>query len=139
MGGGNEDGSQGKGCILMIQPPKVERPEIKYTDRELWEKYWIVTQELLKFIKAEDIDGFLDLVNQRQKLMEMMQALPEEEQDFRRTPESDELREKIKPMDMQIMYKARTWLNKSRRNNEVVRGYGDGDFGTRGGRFSRNF
>ena len=106
-----------------MKPPAIPRRRLEYSDRQLWEKYWMVTQELLKFIKAEDIDTFLNLVDQRQQLMEMMQALPEEKQDFRHTEECAQLKEQIKPMDMQIMYKARTWLNKSRRNNSRVRSY----------------
>ena len=59
----------------MMQPPKLKRPVPKYTEKQLWERYLGATEELLKFIKAEDIDTFLDLVDQRQQLMEMMQAL----------------------------------------------------------------
>ena len=106
-----------------MKPPAIPRRRLEYSDRQLWEKYWMVTQELLKFIKAEDIDTFLNLVDQRQQLMEMMKALPEEKQDFRHTDECTQLKEQIKPLDMQIMYKARTWLNKSRRNNTQVRSY----------------
>lgn len=106
-----------------MKPPVVHRRQLEFSDRQLWEKYWMVTQELFKFIKAEDIDTFLNLVDQRQQLMEMMKALPEEKQDFRHTDECAKLKEQIKPLDMQIMYKARTWLNKSRRNNSQVRSY----------------
>ncbi|ORU00587.1 hypothetical protein D081_1110 [Anaerovibrio sp. JC8] len=91
------------------------------TERELWEKYMAVTKELLKFINEEDIDTFLDLVDQRQRLMEMLQDLPDHE--YARSPEGVALRKSIEPIDMQIMHKARSWLNKSRRNNETVRGY----------------
>lgn len=91
------------------------------TERELWEKYLAVTKELLKFIDEEDIDTFLDLVDQRQRLMEMLQALPDHE--YARSPEGVALRESIKPMDMQIMHKARSWLNKSKRNTMTVKGY----------------
>ena len=31
--------------------------------------------------------------------------------------------EKIKPLDMQIIYKAKSWLNKARRKNLAVRSY----------------
>ena len=91
------------------------------TEQELWGKYLAVTKELLKFIDEEDIDTFLDLVDQRQQLMEMLQALPDHE--YARSPEGIALRDSIKPMDMQIMHKARSWLNKSKRNNMTVRGY----------------
>lgn len=93
----------------------------RFTEQELWEKYLAVTKELLKFINEEDIDTFLDLVDQRQHLMEMLQKLPTHE--YANSPAGVELREQIKPMDMQIMYRARSWLNKSKRNNTTVRGY----------------
>ena len=49
-----------------MKPPVMPRRQLEFTDRQLWEKYWMVTQELLKFIKAEEIDTFLNLVDQRQ-------------------------------------------------------------------------
>lgn len=91
------------------------------TEQELWEKYLAITKDLMKFIAEEDIDTFLDLVDQRQRLMEMLQALPDHE--YARSPEGVALRKKIEPMDMQIMHKARSWLNKSKRNNMTVRSY----------------
>lgn len=120
-----------------MKPPVMPRRQLEFTDRQLWEKYWMVTQELWKFIKVEEIDTFLNLVDQRQQLMEMMKALPEEKQDFRHTEECAQLKEQIKPLDMQIMYKARTWLNKSRRNNTQVRAY-DGIRGVTNGAYSFN-
>ena len=123
----------------MMQPPKLKRPAPKYTEKQLWEKYLIVTSELLKFIKAEDIDTFLDLVDQRQRLMEMMQALPEGERDFSSTPECDAMREQIKPMDMQIIYKAKTWLNKSKRQNMAVKSYDITGYMPAGNVFNREY
>lgn len=93
----------------------------RFSEKEIWEKYLDLTKDLLKFIDQEEVDTFLDLVDQRQQLMEMLQSLPDHE--FARSPEGVALREQIKPMDMQIMYKARSWLNKSKRNNTTVRGY----------------
>ena len=93
----------------------------RFSEKEIWEKYLELTKDLLKFINQEEIDTFLDMVDQRQHLMEMLQNIPNHE--FARSPEGIALREQIKPMDMQIMYKARSWLNKSKRNNATVRGY----------------
>lgn len=93
----------------------------RFSEKEIWEKYLELTKDLLKFIDQEEVDTFLDLVDQRQQLMEMLQSLPDHE--FARSSEGVALREQIKPMDMQIMYKARSWLNKSKRNNTTVRGY----------------
>lgn len=123
----------------MLQPPVVNKTKLVFTEKELWEKYWQVTQELLKYIKAEDVDTFLNLVDQRQNLMEMLKEVPEPERDFSKTPECAELKEKIKPLDMQIMYKARTWLNKSRQNNVQVKAYDLGGYGSAGRSFNREF
>lgn len=111
--------------------------ELRFTEQELWEKYLTVTQELLKFINEEDIDTFLDLVDQRQQLMEMLKKAPTHE--FADSPAGKAMREQIKPMDMQIMYKARTWLNKSKRNNMAVKSYDITGFVSAGNMFNREY
>lgn len=88
---------------------------------KLWKKYLQMTEELLKFIKNGDIDMFLDLVDQRVAVVDKMKELPEHT--FRETEEFRELVKKLKPMDMEIMYKARTWLNKSRQKSSAVKAY----------------
>ena len=87
----------------------------------LWEKYLNLTQELLKFINLQDIETFLSLVPQRDQLIELMEKLPSK--DYLQLEEFKEIGKKIIPMDREIMYKARAWLNKSRRQNSVVRSY----------------
>lgn len=87
-----------------------------------WQLYYMLTQELLKFINKQDIDEFLDLVGQRNIIVDRMKALPETEI-YRRTDECKELVKKIKPLDMQIIYKAKSWLNKSKHQNATVRSY----------------
>lgn len=87
-----------------------------------WQMYLTLTQELLKFINKEDIDEFLDLVRQRNIIVERMKALPETES-YRKTLECQELVQKIVPIDMQVIYKAKAWLNKSRRQNATVHAY----------------
>lgn len=84
--------------------------------------YYTLTQELLKFINKEDIDEFLELERQRSDLVERMKALPAIEE-YRQTEECRELVGKIKPLDMQVVYKAKAWLNKSRQQNATVHAY----------------
>ncbi len=107
----------------------------------LWQKYFTLTNELLKFISKSDVDTFFELVDQRGQLIEKMKALPKN--NYRETDECKELIEKIKPLDMQIMYKARAWLNKSRRQNNAVKSYdltgSIGAFGGRGTIFNRKY
>ena len=80
--------------------------ECRFTEKELWEKYLMLTKELLKFIDQQEIDMFLELVDQRQTVMEWLQAI--EKPEYGLTPEAEAIRNEIKPMDMQIMYKAKT-------------------------------
>lgn len=87
-----------------------------------WQLYYTLTQEMLKFIGKEDIDEFLELEQQRSALVERMKALPETEV-FRKTEECQELVQKIKPLDMQLVYKAKAWLNRSRQQNASVHAY----------------
>ena len=109
--------------------------------RNLWNKYLTLTNELLKFISKGDVDTFFELVSQRDKLIELIKALPKN--NFRETDEFKSIAEQIKPMDMQIMYKARAWLNKSRRQNNTVKAYDltgtVGAFAGRGTIFNRQY
>ena len=107
----------------------------------LWRKYLTLTNELLKFISKGDVDTFFELVSQRDKLIELIKELPKN--NFRETDEFKSIAEQIKPMDMQIMYKARAWLNKSRRQNNTVKAYDltgtVGAFANRGTIFNRKY
>ncbi|BAL84167.1 hypothetical protein SELR_24590 [Selenomonas ruminantium subsp. lactilytica TAM6421] len=87
-----------------------------------WQLYYTLTQEMLKFIDRDDVDEFLELEQQRSELVERMKALPETE-DYRKTAECQELVQKIKPLDMQVVYKAKAWLNRSRQQNATVHAY----------------
>ena len=42
----------------------------------LWEKYRVLTHELMKFIDEEEIETFIDLVDQREHIVEMLRELP---------------------------------------------------------------
>ena len=106
--------------------------------KENWEMYYMLTQELLKFINQQDIDQFLELEKQRNTVVERMKALPETE-DYRKTAECQALVAKIKPMDMQIMYRARSWLNKAKRNNMAVKSYDITGFVPSGNVFNREY
>ena len=108
--GGAPDGTAGTA-------PQVEM-------QRLWQMYLTLSQELLKFIGREDVDEFLDIVPQRGTVVEKMQALPADVMTaFRRSAEGQALAREIKPLDMQILYKAKAWLNKSKRQNAMVRSY----------------
>lgn len=100
---------------------EMSKEDVQREAKKLWEKYFFMTQELLKFIDKQEIDLFIEIVAQRSRLIDLIEALPS--QDYRKLDEFKEIAEKIKPIDREIMYKARSWLNKSRRQNNVVRSY----------------
>lgn len=89
--------------------------------RSLWQKYFTLTEELLRFSDQQDNDLFVDLVDQRERLLNKIKALPEN--NYRETPECKALIEKIIPMDKQIIYRAKAWLNKARRQTGMVNSY----------------
>ena len=89
--------------------------------RLLWQKYLALTEELLKFSDQKDSDLFIELVDQRGQLVDKIKSLPKN--DYRQSEECQALIKQIIPMDNQIMYRARSWLNKSRRQNNTVRSY----------------
>ena len=102
-----------------------------------WNLYYVLTEELLKFINKADIEAFLDIARQRNTIVERMKALPETEI-YRKTPECCALVDKIKPLDMQVIYKAKAWLNKSRRQNAAVHAY-DLDYGAVGNILNKKY
>ena len=87
-----------------------------------WELYRTLTHELIKFMDRQDIEEFLQIVDQRGVLVDRMKGNPACEE-YRATPECQALIEEVVPLDKQIMYKAKSWLNKSRRQNAAVRSY----------------
>lgn len=95
--------------------------EVIKAAKSLWLQYLSMTQELLKFINAQDIEMFTTIVNQREQLIGKIDELSSH--DYRKLDEFKAIADKIKPLDREIMYKARSWLNKSRRQNNMVRSY----------------
>ena len=89
--------------------------------RELWEKYRMLTHELLKFVDADEIDTFIDLVDQREQIVDLLSALPADP--YRAGEEWAAFDADVRPLEMQIQYKARAWLNRSRRQNAAVHSY----------------
>ena len=114
------------------------KDEVLTQARILWQKYFAVTKELLAFSDQQDNELFVELVDQRERLIEKLKSLPKN--DYRESEECKKLIEQIIPMDKQIIYRARAWLNKSRRQNSAVRSYDlIESTGLRGTIFSRKY
>ena len=91
----------------------------------LWEKYRVLTHELLKFVDENEIDTFIELVGQREQIVDLLRALPSDP--YRMGTEWPAFDAEIRPLEMQIQYKARAWLNRSRRRNAAVHSYDTGE------------
>ena len=109
----------------MAETKNLTEDEVVAEARKLWQTYLSLTKDLLKFINKQDVETFNELVPQRSGLIEKFEALPSNE--YRKLDEFKAIAEEIKKLDQEIMYKARAWLIKSRRQNAVVRSY---DLGT---------
>jgi len=103
-----------------------------------FELYYMLTQELLKFIDKNDIDEFLELERQRNELVTRMKELPETET-YRQSEECQQLVQRIKPLDMQVIYKAKAWLNKSRQQNASVHAYDLREMNNLGNIFNKKY
>ena len=110
-----------KGEVKTESSVQMNEEELLKTAKNLWTNYLDLTKELLKFIDRQDIDTFMLIVEHREHLIKKIEELPSHE--YCKLKEFKDIAEKIKPMDREIMYKARGWLNKSRRQNNVVRSY----------------
>ena len=103
--------------------------------RVLWEKYRMLTHEMMKFVDADEIDTFIGLVDQRGQVIEMLQTLPADP--YRGSADFAALDAELRPLEMQIQYKARAWLNRSRRRNAAVHSYDTGEGSPVGGYLNR--
>ena len=113
-------------------------PDESYeTACELWEKYRVLTHELLKFVDASEIDTFIELVEQRGQIVDLLQALPADP--YRAGAEWPAFDAEIRPLEMQIQYKARAWLNRSRRQNAAVHSYDLTGANPLGGHLNRRY
>ena len=88
---------------------------------ELWRLYLELSREMLKFLKEDDTDRFLDLDEQRAAVFRRMEACSIDA--FKVTQEGRVLLEQLKPIEMQLIYNTKVWLNKSRTQHETVRDY----------------
>ena len=88
---------------------------------DLWEKYYMLSAEMLKFIENDEVDMFLQLLEQRTAIQQLLEKL--DDRIWPKTTAGQALYAKLKPVDMQLQYNARLWLNKSKQKNQAVKSY----------------
>ncbi len=104
---------------------------------QLWEKYYIVSSEMLKFIERDEVDMFLQLLEQRSVIQEMLEKL--DDRVWTKTEAGQALYQKLKPIDMQVQYKVRVWLNKTKQKNQAAKFYDMLGAQPAGNIFNKNF
>ena len=89
--------------------------------KAIWEKYYILTLEMKKFLDRDDIDSFLDIAAQRNVIFDRMQESmrPEDKE----TEEYKEFLTKLRPVAKDVMIRAKSWLARSKKRNVEVRSY----------------
>ena len=113
-------------------------PDESYeTAQSLWEKYRMLTHELLKFVDEDEIDTFIELVEQREHVVDLLKELPSDP--YRTGAEWAAYDAEVRPLEMQIQYKARAWLNRSRRQNAAVHSYDLTGASPLGGNLNRRY
>lgn len=89
--------------------------------KALWEKYYVLTLEMQKFLNREDIDEFLDIAGQRDVIFERMQAAIT--QNDKETDAYRDFLAKLQPVAKDVMRRANLWLARSKQRNVKVRSY----------------
>ena len=89
--------------------------------KELWEKYYILTVEMQKFLNRENIDEFLNIAEQRNVIFDRMQAAitPEDKE----TEEYKAFLAKLQPIAKDVLDRSKVWLARSKQRNVKVRSY----------------
>ena len=115
-----------EGCNVQIwtSPAKRAHQTAKLLERALKDSHVPLEKriEAHSCLWEQDIDEFLSLAEQRGRLVDRMKKNPATEV-YRKTPECAALIDEIHPLDMQLIYKAKAWLNKSRRKTAAVHAY----------------
>ena len=87
----------------------------------LWEQYFVLTQEMQKFLNREDVDEFLNIAEQRNVIFDRMQEATTPE--HKKTDEYKAFLAKLQPIAKDVMDRAKSWLARSKQRNVKVRSY----------------
>ncbi|WP_196592591.1 hypothetical protein [Pectinatus sottacetonis] len=94
------------------------------TDKEaaaLWNKFYMLTTEMYRFLKKSDIDMFFSLLQQRLDLQKMLEKL--DNKTYHKTVAGKKLISQINPINVQIKAMAQSWLIRMRNKNNKVNSY----------------
>lgn len=89
--------------------------------RDLWGKFYVISQEMFKYIEQDNVDLFLQLLEQRLQVQGLLEQLGKTS--WVKTEAGQELYQQLMPLDRQIHYKTRLWLNNVKKNRKASNAY----------------
>lgn len=95
--------------------------EQKFSEEELWRKFAMLTEEMNKFLDKDDIDTFLELLDQRGYFEKII--LQNKETKFIKSEEGQNLLKRVIAINKILSQKSQLWLNKTRSNRNISRAY----------------
>lgn len=89
--------------------------------QELWNDYHFLTKEMVSFLDKQDLDFFIELMEQRETLQTMIETV--EDDDFLLSASGQNLLQSIQRMNHTMMLKLQYLINNSRNQHNVSRAY----------------
>jgi hypothetical protein len=111
--------------------------EQNFSEKELWEKFSMLTEEMNKFLDKDDIDTFLELLSQRIYFEKMI--LQTKETAFIKSEEGQNLLKQMIAINKVLSQKGQLWLNKTRNNRNMSRAYESLGYNNTGFSWDRQF
>lgn len=109
----------------------------QFSEEQLWQKYEMLTDEMNKFLDQEDIDTFLELIDQ-QKFIEN-QIIQLEDKVFIKSVKGQQLLKKMIELNKSLRPKCQRWLNQSRNQRNISRAYESLGFENSGFNWDKQF
>lgn len=101
----------------------------------LWKKFSVLTEEMYRFIKKNDIDTFFELLRQRIEIQDQIEKL--DNHTYHKTVEGSAVIAAINPLNSKIHSMAQSWLIRTRNRNNMVHSYDSSDMMSLGFMFNR--
>lgn len=101
----------------------------------LWNDYLFLTQEMGKFLDKQDMDLFYELMDQRERLQNIIEKVGDES--FCLSTPGQQLLQSIQRINENIRLKLQYILNNSRNQNNISNAYGGLGVGFVGNRMDR--
>lgn len=95
----------------------IQRQIPVYNEKELWQKFSLLTDEMNKFLGQNDIDQFLDLSKQREQIEKMITS--QVETAYIESEEGQTLLRRVIFLNKAMHITGQKWLNGARNTHNV--------------------